>query len=88
MSEIATGSPGSSAEALLRVVVALQIAIVIGLVVVFLQFDGIPQRVADLVPQTGDNSGQIFDLQSSVDALSDKVDALQATLETRVSPAP
>ena len=74
--------------ALLRLIVVLQVALLIGLIVVFAQFDGLPHRVSELVPQSVDNSGQIFERQSSVDALSAKVDALQATLAGRASPAP
>lgn len=88
MSELAKASPDSSDNALFQVVIALQFAILIGLVVVFLQFQGIPQQVAEVVPQTGDNSGLIFELQSSVDALSAKVDVLQATLEGAATAAP
>jgi len=85
----ATGTPSSSSDGpLLQIIFLLQVALLIGLVVVFLQFDGIPDRVAEVVPQGGDNSGQIFELQSAVDALSEKVDALQATLDARASSAP
>jgi hypothetical protein len=88
MSQIATASSDSVDTPLLRVMFVLQVAILIGLVVVLLQFDGIPQRVADVSPRSVDNTGEIYNLQSSVDALSAKVDALQATLSGRASPAP
>ena len=66
----------------LWIVACLQGAILIGIIVVFLQFDGLPNRVAEQVPQGGgsDNSGQILQLQQSVDALTQQVDALQSSL--------
>ena len=88
MSQTAGPSSDSTDNTLLRIMVGLQVAILIGLLVVFLQFDGIPERVADVAPQSVDNSGQIFELQASVDALSAKVDALQATLDGQASPTP
>jgi hypothetical protein len=54
------------------IVACLQGAILIGIIVVFLQFDGLPNRVAEQVPQGAgsDNTGQIYQLQQSVDALT------------------
>ena len=65
------------------VVASLQGAILIGIIVVYLQFDGLPHRVAEQVPQGGgsDNSGQIYQLQQSVDALTQQVNTLQSSLD-------
>ena len=87
MSETASRPSGSPDPVLQRILV-LQVAILIGIVIVFLQFDGIPRRVANEVPLGADNTGQIYQLQASIDALTEKVDALQATVEALSSPAP
>ncbi len=65
-------------------------AILIGLAVVFLQFDGLPNRVAEQVPQGGvsDNTGQIYQ-QQSIDLLTQQVDALQSSINrVLASPTP
>ena len=88
MSQTDGSSSNTPDSPLLQVIFLLQVALLVGIVVVFQQFSGIPDRVAEVVPQGADNSGQIFELQSAVDALSAKVDALQATLDARASSAP
>ena len=67
----------------LQLQVFLLVLILIAVFVVFLQFDGLPQRVADLVPvdYSGADYGQVSDLQQSVNELSDKVDALQVSVD-------
>jgi hypothetical protein len=64
----------------LALVVVLQVAIIIGIVVVYLQFAGLPDQVANRVPFTGDNSGLIYQVQSDLNDLRSKV----VDLTTRV----
>ena len=79
-----------------EVVVCFEFVILIGIIVVFLQFDGLPSRVAEQVGTPPDNSGQVYQLQQSVDQLTQQVSALQSSLDkvmprqTRpaVSPSP
>ena len=51
MTQTTTASSDSPDGLLLRIMVVLQVAILIGVVLVFLQFDGIPQRVAEVAPR-------------------------------------
>lgn len=70
---------------LLQLIVVLQVAILIGMAMLFINFGGLADEVANRVP-TSDDSGQIFELQGSIDSLSTKVDAIQAAVGA--SPAP
>ena len=68
----------------------VQAVVLIGILVVYLQVDGMPDRVAERVPGPNGNSadyGQVLQLQQSVDALSQQVQALQASID-RVLPSP
>jgi hypothetical protein len=57
----------------LALVVVLQVAVLIGIVVVYLQFAGLPGQVASRVPYSGDNGGQIYQLQADLNDLRSKV---------------
>jgi hypothetical protein len=76
MSGTRYGPEPISTQGLLQVIVVLQLVIVVGLVVVFLQFDGLPDRVAEHVPTDPGAAGEIFTLQQSVDQISTKVDLI------------
>lgn len=61
---------------LLQWIMWLQVAILVGIVIVFLQFGGLADQVAERVPIGSDNTGDIYQVQSSVDDLTLKVNAL------------
>jgi hypothetical protein len=73
---------------LVQSIIALQLVVIVGLVWVLLQFGDLPGRVAEQVPPGPDPAGEIFQLQQSVDALSAKLDAIEAKLSPGVTPAP
>lgn len=73
-------SPG-----MMQLIVVLQIAMLIGIAVLFITFSSLPDEVANRVPSI-DNSGQIFELQNSIDGLSTKIDAIQAAVGASAAP--
>jgi hypothetical protein len=72
------------------IVACLQGAILVAIILVFLYFDALPRQVAELPPEAvSDNSGQIYQLQQSIDALTQQVNTLQSSLDKALtSPTP
>ncbi len=65
---------------LLQFIVLLQAMVLAGGLVVFLQFDGLPDRVAQRVP-TNSDAGEVMQVESLVQDLTNKVDMLTGTVD-------
>jgi hypothetical protein len=78
-------NPLTTSQGLLQLIVVLQVAILVGIAILVITLGGLPDEVAGRVP-TFDNSGQIFELQNSIDGLSTKIDAIQAVVGASSAP--
>jgi len=87
VNDTAPSTSQSGDRDLLRWAILMQLATLVVLVWIAIQLNGLPERTAQEVPSI-DNSGEIFQLQNSLDQLSQKVDALQSAFPASGSPAP
>jgi hypothetical protein len=73
---------------MLQVIVVLQLAIMVGIVIVFLQFGSLPDEVAAQVPTDTSDAAILPTIESKIDSLSAKLNAIQSSLDAQATPVP